>query len=293
MTRGDPVSDLSFEWQPDPVYVRGMDTAALVLLALIFVIALLYSSVGQAGGSGYLAAMAIMGMSPAAMKPTALCLNIVVALIATIRFARAGYFSCRLFWPFALGSVPFSFIGGVLVLPSPIYKGFVGVLLLSAAGMLIRKAEGDGQNGESPAPGQEKSLAPEQAESPFPDRASAHAAVPTRVAVGGVIGLVSGMIGIGGGIFLSPIVLLRGWAGERESAGLAAPFILVNSIAALAGHFLATGYVPTPAPLWAAAAAVGGVIGAGLGSRRLSPTAIRRILALVLLIAALKLITTM
>ncbi len=247
-----------------------MDAAAFVLLALIFVIAALYSSVGQAGGSGYLAAMALMGMAPAAMKPTALCLNIVVALIATARFSRAGYFSWRLFWPFALGSIPFSFVGGLLALPSPVYKGLVGVLLLFASAMLVRKSEKPGEDDDSPS--------------------TIRVAVPTGLTIGGVIGLLSGMIGIGGGIFLSPVVLLRGWAGARQSSGLAAPFILVNSIAALAGHYLATGYIPAPAPLWAAAAAVGGLIGAGLGSRALSPVAIRRILALVLLIAAVKLI---
>lgn len=249
-----------------------MDAATLVLLALIFVIAVLYSSVGQAGGSGYLAAMALIGMAPAAMKPTALCLNIVVAMIAAFRYARAGYFSWRLFWPFALGSVPFSFIGGVLALPSPIYKGFVGMLLLFAAAMLLR---GAGRGTEEA------------------DEEECRPAVPTGLAVGGVVGLLSGMIGIGGGIFLSPVVLLRGWAGAREASGLAAPFILVNSAAALGGHYLATGYIPAPAPVWAAAAALGGLVGAGVGSRHLSPVTIRRILALVLLIAALKLIVSL
>jgi len=270
-----------------------MDVAAFVLLALIFVIAVLYSSVGLAGGSGYLAAMALVGMAPEAMKPAALCLNIVVALITTIRFARAGCFSWRLFWPFVLGSVPFSFIGGALALPSPVYKGFVGVLLLFAAAMLIRKSEEGGGPSESPVPGRAGFLLPDRAEPQLHDRTTAQVAVPTGLAIGGVIGLLSGTIGIGGGIFLSPIVLLRGWAGARESSGLAAPFILVNSIAALAGHYLAIGFVPAPAPLWAAAAAVGGVIGAGLGSRKLSPVTIRRILALVLLVAAMKLIATM
>jgi len=250
--------------------------ATMILLALILVIAVLYSSVGQAGGSGYLAAMALVGMAPEAMKPTALCLNIVVALIATVRFARAGYFSWRLFWPFALGSVPLSLIGGALALPSPVYKGFVGVLLLFAAAMLIRKPAAVVEHSESQAP----------------DPTVSRVGVPAGLTIGGVIGLISGMIGIGGGIFLSPIVLLKGWAGEREASGLAAPFILVNSIAALAGHYLATGFVPAPAPLWAAAAAVGGVIGAGVGSRKLSPAAIRKILVLVLLIAAVKLIVS-
>jgi len=246
-----------------------MDAASIILLALILVIAVLYSSVGQAGGSGYLAAMALVGMAPEAMKPTALCLNIVVALIATVRFARAGWFSWHRFWPFALGSIPFSFLGGSLALPSPVYKGFVGVLLLFAAAMLVRRSEG----------------VVEQAES--------RVLVPAGLLIGGLIGLISGMIGIGGGIFLSPVVLLLGWAGARETSGLAAPFILVNSIAALTGHYLATGFIPAPAPLWALAAAMGGVIGAGLGSRRLSAATIRRILAAVLVLAAARMIATM
>jgi uncharacterized membrane protein YfcA len=273
-----------------------MDAAALVLLALIFVIAVLYSSVGQAGGSGYLAAMALIGMAPAAMKPTALCLNIVVAMIATARFARAGHFSWRLFWPFALGSVPFSFLGGVMELPSFAYKSFVGMLLLFAAAMLLRRpAHGD----ERIDPADTDGLA--ELESPLVREGGAETAkqgvrmpgVPRRVATGGAIGLLSGMIGIGGGIFLSPVVLLRGWAGARRTAGVTAPFILVNSASALAGHYLATGYIPAPAPLWAAAAALGGVIGAGLGAFRLSPAAIRRVLAMVLLIAAVRLIMSM
>jgi len=240
--------------------------------------------------------MALMGMAPAAMKPTALCLNIVVALIATIRFAHAGYFSWRLFWPFALGSVPLSLIGGALVLPSPIYKGFVGVLLLFAAAMLLLKAEGKTAQSNHAvtheAAGGELQIS-EEGDSPTAARLRPGPPIPVGLTIGGVIGLGSGMIGIGGGIFLSPVVLLRGWAGARETSGLAAPFILVNSIAALVGHYAATGYIPAPAPLWAAAAAVGGAIGAGVGVRRLSPATIRRILALVLVIAAVKLILSM
>lgn len=254
-----------------------MDAASLVLLALIFVIAVLYSSVGQAGGSGYLAAMALIGMAPVAMKPTALCLNIVVALIATVRFTRAGYFSWRLLWPFALGSVPLSFIGGVLVLPGTVYRGLVGMLLLFASAMLLFRADKGDEAIGSPAAG---------AGGSWPS-------IPVGMMVGGGIGLLSGMIGIGGGIFLSPVVLLRSWAGARQTSALAAPFILVNSVAALAGHYLATGYIPAPAPMWAAAAAAGGLFGAGLGARRLSPAAIRKVLAAVLLIAAVRLILSM
>jgi uncharacterized membrane protein YfcA len=281
-----------------------MDAAGVVLLALIFLIAVLYSSVGQAGGSGYLAAMALMGMAPAAMKPTALCLNIVVALIATTRFARAGHFDWRLYWPFALGSVPFAFIGGVLALPSPIYKGVVGMLLLFAAGMLLLRADrqqivsgqADAQTVSEGGPlaatrddPQKRGEIGRRTADCFKPQPS----VPAGLSTGCVIGLVSGMIGIGGGIFLSPVVMLRGWAGARETAAVAAPFILVNSIVALAGHYLSTGYIPAPAPLWAVAAALGGVIGAGMGARRLSAAAIRRVLAVILLVAAVRLILSM
>src|SRR4051794_23282697 len=163
-------------------------TIFLIIAALIFVVALLYSTVGHAGASGYLAAMALFGISPLIMKPTALVLNILVAIIGTIRFSRAGFFSWRLFWPFVITSIPASFIGGGLTLPVPIYKSIVGAVLLYSAVRLLFSAGSADQKETRPAP------------------------IAIALILGAAIGLLSGLTGVGGGIFLSPIILLMNWA---------------------------------------------------------------------------------
>jgi uncharacterized membrane protein YfcA len=239
---------------------------ALLLAVLILGVALLYSSVGHAGASGYLAVMALLGVAPAVMKPTALVLNILVALIAFTTFYRAGHFSFHLFWPFALTSVPCAFLGGALTLPNQWYKAGVGILLLYSAVQMFFT---------------QRSVA---------DRASARPPLGIALAIGSVVGLVSGLIGVGGGIFLSPILLLTGWAGIREAAAVSALFILVNSIAGLLGHVTSVAGLPAVLPLFALAAFIGGSIGSRYGSRRLPPTALRQALALVLIIAGVKLI---
>jgi uncharacterized protein len=237
-----------------------------VLAVLILGVAVLYSAVGHAGASGYLAVMGLLGVAPLVMKPTALVLNIFVAVVTSTKFFRAGHFSFRLFWPFALASVPFAFLGGALTLPSHWYKVAVGVLLLYSAVQMFftRRA--------------------------IAEKASAQPRLPAALAIGSVIGLVSGLIGVGGGIFLSPILLLAGWAGVREAAAVSALFILVNSIAALLGHVTAVAGLPSVLPVFVVAAVTGGWIGASYGSRRLPPTALRQALALVLVIAGVKLI---
>jgi uncharacterized membrane protein YfcA len=244
----------------------------VVLLALlIFAAAILYSSVGHAGASGYLAAMALVGVAPEVMKPTALALNILVAPIATTRYYRAGYFSWSALWPFALGSIPLSFVGGAITLPGYLYKPAVGLVLFYAAYRLFRST----MSGTQEAP--DKGIN-----------------IPTLPAVawGGRIGLLSGLTGTGGGIFLSPLLLFTGWAGTRPTSGTSAAFILVNSIAGLAGSFASIRYLPDALPVWAVAAAVGGLIGSELGSRKLQSNGIRRALAAVLVIAGLKLMLT-
>ncbi len=241
----------------------------LLLPVLIFAAALLYSSVGHAGASGYLAAMVLCGVAPPAMKPAALTLNVLVATIATVRFYRAGCFSMALFWPFAVVSIPFAFIGGAVTLPSHIYKPVVGVVLLFAAVRLIR--------------------IPKKVAEPEPRR---RVPLPSALASGSGIGLLSGLTGTGGGIFLSPLLLFMGWAETRESAGVSAAFILVNSLAGLAGLFAGYAALPRAVPLWAVAAVSGGLIGSGLGSRRLGSETLRRLLAAVLVIAGMKLILT-
>jgi hypothetical protein len=241
-----------------------------LLPALIFAAAVLYSSVGHGGASGYLAAMALIGMAPAAMRPTALILNVLVASIAVFRFARAGNFAWAAFWPFAIASVPAAFLGGWLSLPTALFKQAVGAVLLIAAIDLFRSA-GRAAAGEASQPAR-----------PVPPAAG--------FAIGAGIGLLSGLTGTGGGIFLSPVLLFAGWVTMRGSAGVAAAFILCNSIAGLAGTSLASGGLPDGLPVLIVAAGVGGLIGSHVGARILPVAFLRRVLALVLVIAGLKLI---
>jgi len=225
----------------------------------------LYSSVGNAGASGYLAAMALAGLAPEVMKSTALLLNIIVALITTLRFVRAGYFCWPLFWPFTVASLPFALVGGMLSLPAPLYRVLVGIVLVFAAYRLFWYTDQG-----KPATG----------------------AVPLGLAlvVGAGLGLVSGLTGIGGGIFLSPLLIVMGWAEPRQSASISAAFVLVNSVAGLCGDTVSVHALPSAAPLWVGAVVVGGLAGSELGARQLAEVALRRLLAVVLAIAGLKLI---
>jgi uncharacterized membrane protein YfcA len=240
-----------------------------VLTLLVLAAALLYSAVGNAGASGYLAIMALLGVAPAAMKPTALMLNILVVTISTVKFHRARLVSWRLLWPFALTSVPCSFVGGYLTLPGHWYKTIVGLILLFAAFMLFRSAR----------------RATDQAE---------NKAVPLWAALmsGAIIGLLSGLTGTGGGIFLSPLLLFMCWAETRQASGLSAAFILVNSIAGLLGNVSSVGALPYSIFILAPAAMIGGYIGAEYGSKHIAGTTLRRLLAVILIIAGLKLMFT-
>lgn len=227
------------------------DTEGVVLAALIFVAAMLYASVGHAGASGYLAAMALFGVAPEVMKPTALTLNILVALIATFKFYRVGAFSWRIFLPLAAGSVP-----------------LVGVVLVYAAWASLKRARRP------------------------PDAALRTPSSALLFACGAALGLLSGLTGVGGGIFLSPLLLFLRWAEVRVISGIAAAFILLNSIAGLLGVIRVAPELPAALPLWAVAAVAGGFLGAELGSRRLGSTGIQRALALVLAVAGVKMIAT-
>jgi hypothetical protein len=241
----------------------------VLLLAVAFVAAAtLYASVGHAGASGYLAAMALVGVVPATMRPTALALNILVASIVAIRFHLAGHVHWRALVPFLLGSIPLAFIGGALVLPAAIYKPIVGVVLLVAAVQLFRTASRTGERDTKPT------------------------AIPfiPAVAAGAGIGLLSGLTGTGGGIFLTPLILFAGWSGARVAAGISAAFILANSISGLLGNVASVQALPPALPVWLLAAGAGGALGAELGARRLGTPSLRRALAVVLVIAGLKLI---
>jgi hypothetical protein len=241
-----------------------MDSTEVLLSLLILLAALLYSSVGHGGASGYLAAMALMGVAPAVMKPTALALNILVSLIAFAKFYRAGAFSWRLLWPFVLASVPFAWIGGWITLPTHFYKPLVGLVLIYTAWYSFRSAHQH-------------------------ERALVNApSIALRLMVGAALGFLSGLTGVGGGIFLSPLLLLLGWAPIRKISGISAAFILVNSIAGLLGVMQNKFTIPTALPWWAMAAVVGGWIGAEYGSRRFGNPAIKKLLALVLAIAGVK-----
>ena len=238
----------------------------LPIALLFFAMASLYASVGHAGASGYLAVMGLFGFAPAVMRPTALALNILVALVATVRFQGAGSFSWRLFWPFAVVSIPAAFAGGAMVLPTRGYRILVGAVLLYAASWMFQSAR-------------------KQADQ-SPRTPSLRAALP----VGLVIGFLSGLTGVGGGIFLSPILIYMAWADTRMTSGVAAAFILVNSIAALLGNVGGIAEIPESIWLWAAAVLAGGWIGASYGSTHAPTSVLRRLLSLVLVIAGVKLI---
>jgi uncharacterized membrane protein YfcA len=236
------------------------------LLALIFLAAVLYSSVGHGGASGYLAAMALLGVAPAFMKPAALAMNVAVAGLVSIRLWRAGYFDARLFWPFATASIPLAFVGGALSLPGTYYRTLVGVALLLAGARLLWKTE---------------------------DREPrAHPATWQALASGAGLGFLSGLTGVGGGIFLSPLLLFLGWANMRTTAAISAAFILVNSIAGLAGHAVTTLDWPPALPWMLIASFAGALLGSEMAVRRAAPTTLKRVLGVVLLVAAAKMIMT-
>ncbi|MCW5898983.1 MAG: sulfite exporter TauE/SafE family protein [Flavobacteriales bacterium] len=243
-----------------------MDPAFLAL-PIFFLIAALYSSVGHAGASGYLAVMALLGFAPETIKPTSLILNVVVAGIASWRYLRAGRFNWKVFWPVTAIALPLAFVGGRLELPVRVFAIVAGVFLLTSALLIawraLRKPEKGGHR-------------------PMPFTAS--------LAVGAPIGFVSGIIGVGGGIFLSPVLIQGRWAALRDVSGISALFILVNSLSGLAGR-ISTGLELHPfIPWWLLAVVLGGLLGSWLGVSRLGARAILAALFLVLMTAGVKLL---
>ncbi len=231
------------------------------LLILLGVMAFFYASVGHGGASGYLAVLAIFAVAPAVMKQTALVLNLGVSLLAFYQFYRQKYFRFELFWPFALTSVPMSYLGAQFVLSDANYKRILGICLVIAIVRMLATFKSNEQRSVS---------------------------LPLALIFGAVIGLFSGMIGIGGGILLSPILLLMRWASLKEAAAISALFIFVNSVAGLFG--LKNGiHVDQTLVFWIISALVGGMFGARWGAQIASNKAVKWVLALVLLIASVKL----
>lgn len=244
-----------------------MEISVLLLLTLgIFIIAVLYSSVGHAGASGYIAVMSLFSLSPEFIKPAALTLNIFVATIAFWQFYRAGHFRWTLFWPFVVLSIPMAFLGGYLNLPTRVFHVIVGVILLFSAARFIMDLKPETSEGEP--------------------------AQLVAVTSGGVLGFLAGLTGTGGGIFLTPLLLIMRWATAKNAAAVSALFILFNSASGLAGNITATLALPVFTLPLVAAAIAGGSIGSWMGSRKMNHRAIKRLLAIVLLIAGLKLLFT-
>jgi len=243
----------------------------LILCAAFFVVATLYTTVGHAGASGYLAMMALVGLAPDVMRPTALTLNILVAAFTVYRFRKARYFSWAGLWPFLIGSVPFAALGGIQSLSRGTYYVAMGVVLLLASAYLVWRAFGSRPLME--------------------ERVVLVKKVPA-VIIGAVLGFLSGLIGVGGGIFLSPILLMLGWAGAKTTAGISAPFILVNSAGALAAGSLPVQKVPLELPWLAAAALAGAFVGTWLGLERFRQKGLLTTLAAVMTLAGAKLILT-
>jgi uncharacterized protein len=236
------------------------------LFLAVGVIAFLYSSVGHAGASGYIAIMTLWGLAPDIIRPTALVLNILVASIGAFQFWRAGHFSWKLFWPFALLSIPAAYVGGYLQPSASVLRILIGVVLLFSAARLVFR------RGDPP-------------QTVTPSR-------PVAISVGAGLGFLSGLTGTGGGIFLTPLLLFCQWAHIRQAAAVSALFIWVNSIAGLVGYFTKVRSIPSLGLILAAAAIIGGIVGSHLGSRHLAVRVISLFLATVLLIAGMKLIFT-
>jgi uncharacterized membrane protein YfcA len=244
---------------------------AAILSVLFFVVATLYSTVGHAGASGYLAMMALVGVAPDVMRPTALVLNIVVASFTVYRFRRARFFSWQGLWPFLAGSIPFAAAGGIQSLSRGTYYVAMGVVLLLAAAYLVWRALGS-------RPSMEEGIVRVRK-------------IPALF-MGGAIGFVSGLIGVGGGIFLSPILLMLNWAGPKTTAGISAPFILVNSAVALIAGSLTVQSLASELPLLVAAALGGAFLGTWLGLAKFGQRGLLVTLAVVMSLAGAKLLLT-
>lgn len=240
-----------------------MDITILLALSL-FIVGFLYASVGHGGASGYLAVLSIFAIPVASYKPVILILNIMVAGIGFIQFSRAGFFKWRLCWPFLLTSLPMAFIGSKMAIKGDIYNLILGIALIIPVIRLLGLI-----------PGEKRRTAP--------------VSIPLALLFGLIMGLLSGMLSIGGGIFLSPLLIILAWANAKEAAAASALFIVLNSASGLLGH---TGEIHfgNDALIWFSSALAGGIAGSYFGSRHFAVNTVKYLLSAVLAIASCKLI---
>ena len=240
-----------------------LEAHTLLVAGCLFLGAILYTSVGHAGASAYIAVMTLFDLPPVVIKPTALTLNIFVSSFTSLRYIKSNFFNKTLFLFLSVGSVPAAFIGGRINLPSDVYRPVIGVLLLlSGLRFLVQAMQSD----------------------------KAHRQVnkPLAVFIGACVGLLSGITGTGGGIFLSPLIIWLGWVSVKQASGTVAAFIFVNSTAGLLGNFQSTSSLPSELPVFIIAVLLGAFIGTRFGIKRFSSVGVKRALGVVLLIAGAK-----
>lgn len=243
-----------------------MSVVVLCLAAAVFAAAVLYSSVGHGGASAYIALMAIAGLAPEDIRPAALVLNILVAALGAWRYVRAGRFDARVFWPFAATAIPAAFVAGSVDVPEQIYRPLLALALAAAALRYIVWPEVDAK----------KQAAPPK--------------VWIALPAGGALGALAGLTGIGGGVFLSPLLVFMGWADAKRATGIAACFIVANSVAGLAGRAASLTTLPSYLPLLALAALGGALVGTSVSLGRLDKKGLLRVLGAVLGVAAAALV---
>ncbi|MDT9599890.1 sulfite exporter TauE/SafE family protein [Sphingosinicella rhizophila] len=244
-----------------------MDQTTIIWIALLMgLAAALYSSVGHGGASAYLAIMALFAIGPETMRPTALTLNLVVSAVAAVGFARLGQTNWRLLAAFAVTAVPAAFAGGLVQLPPELYRPLVGLVLIAAAIRLFWQPER------------------------MADRPVKAPSLAISLPAGAGLGLLAGLTGTGGGIFLSPLIILFGWEEARKTSGVAAAFIFLNSAAGLLGNVAGVRALPAELPILVGAVAAGALIGTWAGVWRLPRQRLLQALGLVLVIAGLKLL---
>lgn len=244
---------------------NGMDSMAVLMLLCLFVVAFLYASIGHGGASGYLAIMSLFGIAVLNMKMSVLLLDVLVAFISFYQFYKGGYFKWRLFWPFAVASVPAAFLGALMPVNAAFYEKLLGVCLVLSVVRIIGIPKLSGDNKKNPV-------------------------LWGMLLTGTVIGFFSGILGIGGGILLSPVLIVLRWADMKETSAVSAAFIFVNAMAGLVGTGLRGAEIHGDMFWWIAVTFAGGLAGAYLGSFRFNYKVLRIILGVVLLSASYKLL---